>query len=140
MKRRNIYSDPKSLNTKISSIIRKTINLTRCLICFTDIGFYPTNIFIFATESLQFRYVYVFGDKRGHMWVEDRISKSKNNNRVAAISCHTEIHIPVFYPVNFLEENKNSFPVVDQFVIHLSDIRAIKMSTLYMKNRISCKF
>ena len=59
MKRRNIYSDPKSLNTKISSIIRKTINLTRCLICFTDIGFYPTNIFIFATESLQFRYVYV---------------------------------------------------------------------------------
>ena len=47
--------------------------------------------------------MYVLSDKRsGHMWVEDRISKSKIN-RVAVMFGHTEIHIPVLCPVNFDE-------------------------------------
>ena len=52
---------------------------------------------------MQFHYLYVFSDKRrGHMWVEDRISKSKINMG-AVMFCHTEIHIPVLCPVNFHE-------------------------------------
>ena len=46
------------------------------------------------------------------MWVEDRISKSKIN-RVAVMFGHTEIHIPVLCPVNFDEQDRNNFPVVD---------------------------
>ena len=103
MRRRNIYSDLKNLNTKKSFIMRRKFNLTRWLIYITGKGFYPTNIFIFATESMQFHYLYVFGDKRGHMWVEDHISKRKNYNRVAVMFCHTEIQIPVLCPVNILE-------------------------------------
>ena len=47
--------------------------------------------------------MYVLSNKRsGHMWVDDRISKSKIN-RVAVMFYHTEIHIPVLCPVNFHE-------------------------------------
>ena len=62
---------------------------------------------------MQFHCVYVFGDKRGRIWVKDRISKSKNSNRVAVMFCHTDIYILVLCPVNFLEEDRNNFPVVD---------------------------
>ena len=103
MTRQNIYTNPESLNAKNSFIIRRKFNLTWWLICFTVKGFYPTNIFIFASKSMQFQYIYVFSDKRkGRMWVEDRISKSKNN-RAAVMFCHTEIHIPLLCPVNFHE-------------------------------------
>ena len=64
---------------------------------------------------MQLHFVYVFGDKRRNMWVEDRISKSKNSNRVAVMFCHTEIHIPVLFAVNFLEEDRNNFPLVDHW-------------------------
>ena len=46
------------------------------------------------------------------MWVEDRISKSKNN-RAAVMFCHTEIHIPLLCPVNFHEQDRNNLLVVD---------------------------
>ena len=52
---------------------------------------------------MQFQYIYVFSDQRkGRMWVEDRISKSKNN-RAAVMFCHTQIHNPLLCPVNFHE-------------------------------------
>ena len=80
---------------------------------FTNKGFYPTNIFIFATEYMQFHCVYNFGDKKGHIWVEHRISKSKNDNRFEVMFCHAEIHIPVLCPVNFLVVIRINFPVGD---------------------------
>ena len=52
--RQKIPSDPKSLNTKNLFFIRRKFNLTRWLICFTNNAFCPTNIFIFATEFMQF--------------------------------------------------------------------------------------
>ena len=64
MRRRNIYSDPKSLNAKNLFIISRKFNLTRWPICFTAKGFILL-IFSFLLQNECNSIIYMFLVIRG---------------------------------------------------------------------------